>query len=66
MRGELVTDPAVVGELSHRLAESYGAKRAQLMMGVGFRDKQQIPPVEGFIDAAQREKIVAVKLTPSA
>ena len=66
MHGELVTDPAVVGELSHRLAESYGAKRAQLMMGVGFRDKQQIPPVEGFTDAAQREKIVAVKLTPSA
>ena len=40
MRGELITDPSVVGGLSHRLAESYGPKRAQLMMGLGFRDKQ--------------------------
>ena len=66
MHGELVTDPAVVGDLSHRLAESYGAKRAQLMMGLGFRDKQRIPAAEDFVDVARREKVFAVKLTPSA
>jgi hypothetical protein len=66
MRGEVVTDPAVVGNLSHRLAESYGPKRAQLMMGLGFRDRQRIPTVEEFTEAAGREHIVAVKLTPTA
>jgi hypothetical protein len=64
MRGELITDPAAVAELSHRCAESYGVKRAQRMMGLGFRD-QRIPTVEEFTEAAQREKLVAVKLTPS-
>jgi hypothetical protein len=64
MRGELVTDPAVVADLSHRLAESYGVKRAQRMMGLGFRD-QRIPTLEEFTEAAQRERITAVKLTPT-
>jgi hypothetical protein len=64
MRGELITDPAAVAELSHRCAESYGVKRAQRMMGLGFRD-QRIPTVEEFTEAAQREKLVAVKLTPA-
>ena len=64
MRGELITDPAVVADLSHRLAESYGVKRAQRMMGLGFRD-QRIPTLEEFTEAAQRERITAVKLTPT-
>jgi hypothetical protein len=64
MRGELVTDPAVVADLSHRCAESYGVKRAQRMMGLGFRD-QRIPTLEEFTEAAQREHITAVKLTPT-
>jgi hypothetical protein len=64
MRGEPVTDPAVVADLAHRLAESYGVKRAQRMMGLGFRD-QRIPTVEELKEAAQREKIVAIKLTPA-
>ena len=54
MRGELITDPAVVAELSHRCAESYGVKRAQRMMGLGFRD-QRIPTLEEFKEAAQRD-----------
>ena len=62
MRGELITDPAVVADLSHRCAESYGVKRAQTMMGLKFRDNQ-IPSVEEFAEAAAREKMVAVKLT---
>jgi hypothetical protein len=64
MRGELITDPAVVADLSHRLAESYGVKRAQRMMGLGFRD-ERIPTVEEFTEAAQREHLAAVKLTPT-
>jgi hypothetical protein len=64
MRGELITDPATVADLSHRCAESYGVKRAQRMMGLSFRD-QRIPTVEEFTEAAQRERITAIKLTPA-
>jgi len=62
MRGELITDPGVVADLSHRCAESYGVKRAQRMMGLGFRD-QRIPTLEEFTEAATREKMAVVKLT---
>lgn len=65
MRGELVTDAAAVAELSHRCAEFYGVKGAQRIMGLKFRD-QRVPTVEEFTEAAQREKIVAVKLTPTS
>jgi hypothetical protein len=64
MRGELITDPAVVAELSHRCAQSYGVKRAQRMMGLAFRE-QRIPTLEEFTEAAQREHMSAVKLTPT-
>jgi hypothetical protein len=63
MTGELIEDPGVVADLSHRCAESYGVKKAQRMMGLAFRD-QRIPSVEEFKEAAQRERIVAVRLTP--
>jgi hypothetical protein len=63
MRGETIEDPAVVAELQHRVAESYGVKRAQRMMGLGFRDPR-IPTVDEFKEACERENIVAVKLTP--
>jgi hypothetical protein len=64
MNGELIEDPAIVADLSHRLAESYGVKQAQRMMGLAFRD-QRIPTVEEFNEAAERERIVAVRLTPA-
>ena len=64
MNGELIEDPAIVADLSHRLAESYGVKQAQRMMGLAFRD-QRIPTVEEFKEAAERERIVAVRLTPA-
>lgn len=64
MRGELITDPTTVAELSHRCAESYGVKRAQRMMGLGFRE-QRIPTLEEFTEAAQRERMTAIKLTPA-
>ena len=64
MHGELIVDPAVVAELQHRLAQSYGVKTAQRMMGLGFRE-QRIPTVEEFKEAAEREGIAAVKFTPT-
>jgi hypothetical protein len=64
MHGDLVEDPAIVAELSHRVAETYGVKQAQRMMGLGFRD-DRIPTVEEFKEAAEREHLVAVKLTPA-
>jgi hypothetical protein len=65
MRGELIDDPAVFADLAHRAAESYGYKRAQRFMGLGFRDPR-VPTVEEFKEAAEREHLVAVKLTPTA
>jgi hypothetical protein len=63
MRGEVISDPAVVADLSHRCAQSYGVKKAQTMMGLKFRD-DRIPTVDEFAEAIAREKIVAVKFTP--
>lgn len=62
MRGELITDPATVGELAHRVAQSYGVKRAQTMMGLKFRE-QRMPTVEEFTEAAGREKMAAIHFT---
>ena len=64
MRGELIRDPAAVADLCRRAAESYGAKQAQRMMGLKFRD-DRIPTLEEFTEAAQREGIAAVRLTPA-
>jgi hypothetical protein len=64
MNGELIVDPSVVADVQHRLAESYGVKQAQRVMGVGFRE-QRIPTVDEFKEAVEREHIVAVKLTPA-
>lgn len=62
MRGELIRDPATVADLAHRAATAYGAKTAQRMMGLKFRDGT-VPSVEEFTEAAQREKLRAVKFT---
>ncbi|ART68297.1 hypothetical protein BTO20_06600 [Mycobacterium dioxanotrophicus] len=64
MRGELIEDRATVADLYHRCAESYGAKRAQRMMGLGFRD-QRIPTLAEFTEAADRLHLAAIKLTPA-
>src|SRR6201999_3741436 len=64
MRGELIEDPAVFAELAHDAAGAYGVKRAQRMMGMGFRD-QRIPTLDEFKETAEREHLVAVKLTPT-
>jgi hypothetical protein len=64
MRGELIRDPATVADLSRRAAESYGAKKAQRMMGLNFRD-DRVPTLEEFTEAAQREGMRAVRFTPA-
>ena len=64
MRGELIRDPAAVADLAYRSAQSYGAKTAQRMMGLKFRDGT-VPTLEEFTEAAQREKMSAVKLAPA-
>ena len=64
MRGELVTDPSAVADLSHRCAQSYGPKRAQQMMGLKFRDGG-VPSVEEFADAARRERMFAIRFSPA-
>ena len=64
MRGELIRDPATVADISHRAAESYGPARAQRMMGLKFRDNR-VPTLAEFTEAATREGMRAVKLTPA-
>lgn len=62
MRGELIQDPAIVAGLAHRAAASYGAKRAQRLMGMKFQD-QRVPTLEEFTEAVRRDHIAAVRLT---
>jgi hypothetical protein len=64
MHGEMIRDRATVADIAHRVAESYGVKRAQRMMGMKFRDPR-IPTVEEFAEAVDRERIVAIRLTPA-
>ena len=63
--GDLIDDPAKAADLFHRSAESYGVKKAQRAMGLGFREPR-IPTVEEFKEAAERDHLVAVLLTPSS
>lgn len=64
MRGELIGDRAVTTDLYLRCAESYGAQRAQRMMGLRFRD-QHIPTREEFAAAVDRLNLAAIRLTPA-
>lgn len=65
MRGELITDRAVVSDLFLRCAQSYGVRRAQRMIGLKFRD-QRMPTREEFAEAVNRMHLGAVRLTPAA
>jgi hypothetical protein len=64
MRGELIRDPATVADLAHRAATSYGAKTAQRMMGLKFAG-DTVPSVQEFAEAAEREKLRAIRFTPA-
>jgi len=60
MRGELIKDPAVVADLYHRCALSYGAARAQRMMGLKFR-VPGIPTLEQFRAAVDQNGLAAIR-----
>ena len=64
MRGELITDIALVGDLYARCAESYGVKKAERVMGVGFRD-HQMPTHDQFVEAARELGLRAIRFTPA-
>jgi hypothetical protein len=64
MHGQLITDPAAVADIVHRVASSYGAKKAQQTMGLKFRD-DTVPSKEEFRTAATRVGIAAIRLTPA-
>ncbi|OBH15780.1 hypothetical protein [Mycobacterium sp. E3247] len=61
MRGELISDRAVVSDLFLRCAESYGVQRAQRMIGLKFRDNR-MPTREEFAEAVDRMNLGAVRL----
>ena len=64
MRGELITDKAHVTDLYSRCAESYGAKRAERAMGLGFRD-HQLPTHDQFAEAVDELNLRAIRFTPA-
>jgi hypothetical protein len=64
MRGELITDKALVADLYARCAESYGVKRAERAMGLGFRD-HQMPTRDQFGEAVKDLGLRAIRLTPA-
>jgi hypothetical protein len=64
MRGELITDTAHVTDLFLRCAESYGVKRAERTMGLGFRD-HQMPTRDQFAEAVEQLNLRAIRFTPA-
>jgi hypothetical protein len=64
MRGELITDKAHVVDLYARCAESYGVKRAERVMGLGFRD-HQMPTHDQFAEAVDQLNLRAIRFTPA-
>jgi hypothetical protein len=64
MRGELITDKALITDLFSRCAESYGVKRAERAMGLGFRD-HQMPTRDQFAEAVDELHLNAIRFTPA-
>lgn len=64
MRGELITDTAHVADLYARCAETYGVKRAERVMGIGFRD-HQMPTRDQFGEAVKDLGLRAIRFTPA-
>ena len=62
MRGELIEDKALVTDLYVRCVESYGVKRAELAMGLGFRD-HQMPTRDQFAQAVDELHLRAIRFT---
>ena len=62
--GELISDRPVVADLFYRCAQSYGAKRAQRMMGLKFGG-QRLPTLSDFTRAVEDNHLAAIRLTSS-
>jgi len=65
MHGELITDTAHVAGLYARCVESYGVKRAERVMGVGFRN-HQMPTHDQFAEAVEQLGLRAIRFTPAS
>lgn len=65
MHGELITDKAHVTDLYFRCVESYGVKRAERAMGLGFRDHQK-PTHDQFAEAVDELRLRAIRFTPAS
>ena len=65
MRGELITDKAHVADLYARCAEGYGVKRAERVMGIGFRD-HQMPTRDQFAEAVEQLHLRVIRFTPAS
>jgi hypothetical protein len=65
LHGKLITDNALVADLYSRCAESYGVKRAERAMGLGFRD-HQMPTRDQFAEAVDQLHLAAIRFTPAA
>jgi hypothetical protein len=65
MRGELITDKTHIADLYARCAESYGVKRAERVMGIGFRD-HQMPTHDQFAEAVDELGLRAIRFTPAS
>jgi hypothetical protein len=64
MHGELITDKVHNADLFARCAESYGVKRAERVMGLGFRD-HQMPTRDQFAEAVDQLNLRAIRFTPA-
>jgi hypothetical protein len=62
MQGLLIKDPVAVADIVHRVATGYGAKKAQRSMGLKF-GTDTVPSLEEFLEATNRLKIAAIRLT---
>ena len=64
MHGELITDTAHVADLYARCVEQCGVKRAERVMGIGFRD-HQMPTREQFAEAVRELGLRSIRFTPA-
>lgn len=65
MHGELIEDKALITDLYFRCVQSYGAKRAERAMGLGFRD-HQMPTRDDFAKAVNELHLNAIRFTPAS
>ena len=65
MHGELIENTILVTDLYYRCVEFYGVKRAEQVMGVGFRD-HRMPTREQFSEAVRDLRLTAIRFRPTA